>query len=284
MKLELAKEIVLKATDALSKHDDDETSISIRKELRKLKLEEIQVDFASSELMMHEEMELLRKSIEGVPITATNSTNSSVVHSSGSSEKDLAHIKTLEAENVNLRGLLKELKAELLNAGKKSSETSAPPPVPTASAPQTIEVVVPSPELLKQVEDLRKELQEVNQKLADKTRELKDAQKQLNSLSSDSQTRENSVAEQQKEINSLRAELQSVITSSSSSSEENNQLKKQIKELQAELDKEKASAAKKISKAQAVTTELEAKLAENQKKAEKEKEELMEAMAQEVEV
>ena len=60
---------------------------------------------------------------------------------------------------------------------------------------QTIEVQ--SPELLKQVEDLRKELQEANQKLTDKTRELKDTQRQLSSLSSDSQSRENSAAEQQ---------------------------------------------------------------------------------------
>jgi chromosome segregation ATPase len=267
-KLELAKDLVMTATESLSKFDDD-LAFNLKKDLKKLKLDEIRVDFSAAELMMQEEMELLRNSIDGGAIAT-----SAAGGGGGSTEKDIAKIKQLETENVNLRGLLKDLKAELLNAGKKSENGS--PATPTAAAPSTV-VEVDSPALLAEVEKLRSQLGQANQELADKTREL-------NSLSNDSKSRESSTQELQKEIKNLRTELENVNATASSATEDSTALRRQIKDLQAELDKEKASSSKKLTKAQTLATELESKLAESQNKAEKEKEELMEAMAQEVEV
>lgn len=239
--------------------------MALKKDVKKLKLDEIRVDFKSAELMMQEEMELLRHAIDGTASTAEGGGGGG---GGGSSDKNVAKIKQLETENVNLRGLLKDLKAELLNAGKKSDNGSA-------AAAATVEVE--SPELLAEVEKLRNQLREANQELADKTREL-------NSLSSDTKSRESSTQELQKEIKSLRAELENVNATASSATDDSNALRRQIKELQAELEKEKASSSKKLTKAQTLATELESKLKESQTVAEKEKEELMEAMAQEVEV
>jgi chromosome segregation ATPase len=250
---------------------DSELASTLRKDIKKLKLDEIRVDFTSAELMMHEEMELLRNSLDG---------HSGSGHST---DKDLTKLKQLETENLNLRGLLKESKAEMLNFMKKPAESATAAP-PIAGPPVEVQVEVESPALLQEVETLRKELQSVNQQLLDKTRELKEAQRQLTSLSNDTKSKESSSQELQKEINALHAQLDSATASASSASEEASHLKKQLKEALSDFEKERASAAKKLTKAQTHAADLEAKITEQQAKSEKEKEELMEAMAQEVEV
>jgi predicted nucleic acid-binding Zn-ribbon protein len=271
-KLGAAEDTILTAIETISQTNSDLAS-SLRKEIKKLKLDEIRVDFSSAELMMHEEMALLRNSIDSHGLGTSGSANGS--------EKDLAKLKQLETENLNLRGLLKESKAEMLTLLKKPADG------PTAHAtgpPVEVQVEVESPALLQEVESLRKELQSVTQQLTEKTRELKDAQRQLTSLSNDTKSKESSSQELQNQISALHAQLDSAQMSNSSANEEVNQLKKQLKDLQAELEKERASATKKLTKAQAHATDLETKITEQQTKSEKEKEELMEAMALEVEV
>jgi chromosome segregation ATPase len=92
------------------------------------------VDVKSVQLMMHEEMALLRSSLEGdaVTVPAASSTPTATLSVGGdsgvaaaalaSSAAALATSKDavnkLETENTNLRGLLKELKEELLAASK----------------------------------------------------------------------------------------------------------------------------------------------------------------------
>jgi hypothetical protein len=102
----------------------------------------ISVDVKSTQLMMHEEMALIRAAIEEDTRTGTGtSTGSPAQHTAeiantavpplvisdtttGSGKEENASketIEKLETENVNLRGLLKELKEELLMSDKNQS-------------------------------------------------------------------------------------------------------------------------------------------------------------------
>ena len=71
------------------------------------------VDVKSVQLMMHEELAMLRSALEGgdvkVPVAVASTSNGNSEDSAASKEA----ISKLEAENANLRGLLKELKEEL---------------------------------------------------------------------------------------------------------------------------------------------------------------------------
>lgn len=83
------------------------------------------VDVKSVQLMMHEELAMLRSALEGgdvkVPVAVASTSNGNSEDSAASKEA----ISKLEAENANLRGLLKELKEELVISSKSQSDGNA---------------------------------------------------------------------------------------------------------------------------------------------------------------
>lgn len=84
------------------------------------------VDVKSVQLMMHEEMALLRASLEGdsgAPFSALPSASSSPQSPGVASVASMEAISKLEAENANLRGLLKEVKEELVLSSKAQSNS-----------------------------------------------------------------------------------------------------------------------------------------------------------------
>lgn len=82
------------------------------------------VDVKSTQLMMHEEMGILRAAVENGDLKAVTSVTSGGGEDSAASKEA---INKLETENNNLRSLLKELKEELLAtaASKDQSDIAA---------------------------------------------------------------------------------------------------------------------------------------------------------------
>lgn len=216
--MDLAKNLVSKTLDVASEVSSDPTIQSLRKDLKKLKLEDITVDITSTELMMHEEMALLRGAIKGGASVATAVDD---VPNDGASS---ARVKALETENANLRGLLKELKAEL-NSGKRSGSRSASPVNGDSSSAA-------------EVAELQKELR----------------------------TKNDIIATQKAELEALQAAVSSNADASSHAIAQTEASKKKIDELKA------------------ANAELQRRLDEVAAKSTTEKDEFMEAMAQEMEV
>lgn len=198
-----------KTIDVASESSSDPALQSLRKDLKKLRLDDIAVDVTSVELAMHEEMAILRGAIKNGAASVTTGLDD--VGGGDSS----ARVKALESENGNLRGLLKELKAEL-NSGKRSSSRSASP------------VLVDSGDNT----ELQKELQ----------------------------AKDEVIAAQKAEIETLKTGASSAATAANDAS------------------------AKKIKELEVANAELQGRLDEITKKAEKEQNEMMEVMAQEIEV
>mmetsp|Transcript_24427 Transcript_24427/g.35895 ORF Transcript_24427/g.35895 Transcript_24427/m.35895 type:complete len:507 (-) Transcript_24427:905-2425(-) len=269
-KLDHAKGLVQKTLEALSSSTDSDELSDLHKQLQKLHLDDIRVDVSSTELMMHEEMELLRKAINKNTLQPS-SLPSSV--DDGDDSKD-SRVKVLESENANLRGLLKELKAELLNAGKRKDGDS--PSTPVVDSEQSVKQS-------KEIERLKKELDQSKKSLQEKDEEVRAALEEVEALRSSGGNTESALAEHKAEIKALKTEMETLKQSSASGAEETGMLKKQIKELQDAIEDEKKATAEQVSKFNAEKKELEHKLQEVQKAAEQEKDDAMEAMTREIE-
>lgn len=113
-KLEAGTSLVAKAVEMLANTGStkDDKILELRKALKALKLEDIEVDVTSSQLLMSEELALLRNATNGL----TPSQNG------GNSDR----MKGIEAENSDLRGLLEQAKLELSKiSGSSSTSKSA---------------------------------------------------------------------------------------------------------------------------------------------------------------
>ena len=123
-KLKSAKELVNSSLIVLK---NEGASTELINSLAALDIESLlSVDVKSAQLMMHEEMSILRSAIENGKAGAESlpSTPPTGGQDSAASKEAIAQ---LETENSNLRGLLKELKEELLVtvAGKNQSDADA---------------------------------------------------------------------------------------------------------------------------------------------------------------
>ena len=214
--MEFAKSLVVKTVDyATEMNTSDPKWQSLRKDLGKLRLDDITVDVESTELAMHEEMALLRNAVKsGVCSVASD------VDDASSS----ARVKALETENANLRGLLKELKAELNSGRRGGSRSASPSNVPAE--------------------------------------DTSDLQRQL-------KAKDDTIAALRTEIEALRSAASGASASATAA---------------AKLTSEKEQAERRVSELQASTAELTSRLEEVQRKAHADRDELMEAMAQEMEV
>ena len=122
-KLAAGISIVKKAVDLIEKDSKSNPRLDeLKYALSSLKLDEIEVDVQSAQVMMNEELLLLRSSIE-------RGLNGNVATSilppqppATSLAADTTKIKTLESENKELRGLLAEAKKDLEANLKKSGK------------------------------------------------------------------------------------------------------------------------------------------------------------------
>ena len=110
-KLSAARDLVAKAVDATR----DPTLSEIKNALLELRLDEIQVDVTSPQLLFAEDLAALRKLAGG--ITSSNGSGGGVSSGNGG---DPERLHSLESENANLRELLQQARMELMSKGESA--------------------------------------------------------------------------------------------------------------------------------------------------------------------
>ena len=207
-----------------------------------LKLNELEVDVSSTQIMMHEELSILR----GIVDSGVN--NVLKTPSSNNNNSDNPRVQTLETENLSLRSLLQEAQNQLA-----SNKTS----VANNTGNNSI-----SNENKKIIDDLQAKVIHLETQLKDKDSKISakdDELKILKASSSENATAkglEIELLRSQKEVSTLKDQLTSM------SKDFELKLQTKVKELTVLGDK---------------------RVEETQEKAEADKEEMMEALSQEVE-
>lgn len=224
--------LITEGLDILSRNGNGDAKIEhLKNSILALKLEELDVDVSSPELMLKDEIALLRSSVDaGVE---------KIVAATGGSSADGAKLRSLETENKRLRDLLRDAQAEL---GKGSNPLPPAPPDTGASSGRVVELEA----------------------------QLKKKDTQLST--------------QQAEISRLIA--------ASGSSDVTKALEDEIKRLKGQVAALEADNAKAVKDAEARLTArvkeqqeiADKRVAEVENRLEAEKDEMMDAMAQEVEV
>jgi chromosome segregation ATPase len=261
---------VLKSIDLVnsSARNKDQQIDEVRRALQALKLRDLEVDVASTKLQLQQELSTLRTAVDngGVniapPPPAVTNAVSVTAGPAVSLEKDLERIKTLEAENKLCRDQMKDFQTRLTAANDAITKANG-------NAAESAKM---------EIQSLKAEVEELKKTGAAKTAQL--AEKDV------------TIAEHVKKLDALAKENQSKSAADSN--------KEQA--LKAEIDKAKAAVAQLEAKLAASTREWDAKFAgksqelaalgeskarelqELEARLEGEKEEMMEAMAQEIEV
>jgi chromosome segregation ATPase len=252
--VELIKE-ALKLLKASGFRDKDKKINDIYEKIEQLKLEEIEVNLDSAELLMKSEIALLRASVENnqEPTSSTNLINDAQQVTTLNSK-----ITSLEADNKKLRDLLEKAKSELV-AYSKASSAVPPPPSPVATATNQLSSSSNEEDILK-IASLEAVLQDIQAKAAEKDAQFK--RLELICLGYEEEIENHKSLKQSTisaEAGRFKAELDSLQT----------KFENTVKEYENKLNEEKGKSEKSLST-------LEARL-------ETEKEEMMEAMAQEIE-
>lgn len=230
-----------------------------------LKLKDLEVDVNSTKLTLQEELSTLRASIDNGGVIAKQGVTAPpppVTSNTGSNAKDLEKIKLLEAENKTMREQLKDSQSRLDAANDAIAKASG-------NAAESAKMEIQS--LKKQLEDSKKDITSRDSQIIEKDNTISSHLKKIDSLTKDAQTK--NAADSSKE-KALQADIEST--------------KATIAQLEAKLT---ASTKEWESKVNAKSQELlqlsESKAQELralEERLEAEKEEMMEAMAQEIEV
>lgn len=230
--------------ELISRHNSDARISSIKNAISSLNIGELDCDVDSLQILMRQELDIIRQSIDGNVVQAqmsVSSTSAPASASSVSSSEDIAKLKALEAENSHLRDLLKEAQNSLAK-----STTRAPPPPPVVVAPS--------------IPDQSAELQA----------NLSRLQGQLLQKESDMSSVSKSWEVEKAKVSALQSELAKA--------------KSDISNLEKDLARARREADERLaSKTTELTEVANKRVAEAESRLEAEKEEMMDAMAQEVE-
>eukprot|EP01035_Chromulina_nebulosa_P031597 gene31597-42136_t len=124
-KLSAGAALVSKTLEIISSSDPQNAKLKeLKGSLSALKLAEIEVDVNSAQLMMKEEIAMLKAALENsenAPIGSLVKINKTVSSSSASDEKAL---RALEEENTKLRDLLREAQQEIVNLNSSISSSN----------------------------------------------------------------------------------------------------------------------------------------------------------------
>ncbi len=269
-KISAAILLVNEGVDLITSNNDPRVQ-SIKKSIVSLRIEDLDTDVSELQYMMREELEILRGHVEGKGITVNSVPNTSTPSSDSSSllsnSVDTGKLRALEAENTNLRELLKE--AQL--AQTKALSRSVPPLPPVVSSPAPVTNVYPSGltdkvgSLQAQVALLGTQLEEKNAALAKTQVTLDKTQGALIAVEA------RAAASEADAVKSVQSEM--------------TRIKAEVSGLEKEVQRTKKAGDDRLSARTAELTEAaKQQVAEVERKREAEKEEMMDALTQEVEV
>lgn len=281
-KLEAAKKLTERAISALKASGHADTCRSLEEDYMRLDLNDLVVDVTSTQLQLHAELATLRNSIEGGEPTT----------SSRSDKADGAladRVKHLETENQNLRGLLKESKAELLQLSKKQSSHGSHSHNSASSASEessALQAKVRAHEdtiekLKKQVGELTRDRDEA----VSSRNKLEAALAESRSNSTQSESVANTLVEREEEIRALKESIAKTQASDNLKDKSVAQLQDKIAELEKALTQLQEAHKAELHERDDISKHiLREKLNEAEAKHQKEKESMIDAMAQEVTV
>jgi hypothetical protein len=262
-KLSTGVRIVNRAVEYLAKSGNDKNAVELKNALSALKLSDIEVDVNSVQIMLHEEISMLRGAIDFTE------------HPSGSSSVDLAKLKQLQAENTRL--------TTELNAKMSAAPVLPPaPPAGNSAAEQELKRVTAELDRLKtgqldqvsvgkaEITSLQIQITELNKKLQQSASELAQRESTIaGHLQTIDKLNKRTSEDQQDKV--LKSEVVAAKT-------EIAELTSRIKQVESQAE------ATLRSKLEEVAARAASELSQERKRLETEKDELMEAMAQEVEV
>lgn len=276
-KIEDAVSIVTEGIELMKENGVKNSKVSeLKKSLAILKLDELDVDVSSHQIMMREEMDILRKNIDDM-------INGVSGNSSNLSTNDIGtRTQALENENSNLRELLKEAQSALLTKSNSENNLSAMPPTPPSGNSDS------SAQLLSQVSSLQAELLKKDKDYKQKEKEFqKEKEKEFQTQSA---SFENQNKDKDLKIKNLQSDLSKLLAAHEADdsvrvlSVENTKLKTQVATLEKDIIKMKQDFEKVLqSKISEMNKTADKRVSEVEKRLEAEKEEMMDAMAQEVE-
>ena len=240
---------------------------NIKRDVAALKIEELNVDTSTYEILMREEVEILSRSLNGqLPQTAVPPATPVVVAPTAAVAEapvDSQRTRALEAENSNLRELLKVAQTELTKSQQLLVQTKAAAAATGAPLP-------PPPPDTTALDNLQAKYQALMSKFAEKEGELAAAKATISERDGDI-SRITARAQEADLARTLQVEVATV--------------KAEVANLQKELIKTKKEAEEKLSaKTRELTQDANYRVAEVEKKLDEAREEMMDAMAQEVEV
>lgn len=286
--------IVQKSIDLLIARGGKDSQLEeLRRALQALKLKELEVDVASTELLLHEELATLRHAVDNGGGKTSNQSVAASPPASGPSPEDLEKLKKfeadskkfeaeskkfeseskkLEAENKTLREQLKDTEARLTESSNAIAKANG-----NASELANSEIK----SLKSQIDALKRDVSTKEAQNSEKDSAIAASAKTIATLTSDAQARSASESNKEQslrgEVDKVRVELQQA----------ESKLATNNKDWE---DKIAASNRTWEAKVAATTVELNrvaadkaTALQEQEARLEAEKEEMMEAMAQEIE-
>eukprot|EP01038_Epipyxis_sp_PR26KG_P012420 gene12420-16657_t len=279
-KLSAGISLVSKAADYLNKVGETQKTKELRSALNSLNLHEIEVDVSSTQVILLEEVSLLRGSIaagltkfglnDQVSPTANNNVanNNNNNNNIQSSAEDLKKIEILEKENKNLRELLTEAQKQLTNSTSTQASNNA-----VASSAAASEI--------NSLQDLLKSVQSEVETQKEKNKQLTS---QLNDANSTLQANNNLVASKSQAESNLTKSMNEAQENEKKLKTEIERLKSKIVQLEQQVTwNNKDAEAKLAAKIDELNKASELKVKEVEGRLEAEREEMMEAMTQEIE-
>eukprot|EP01041_Mallomonas_annulata_P000189 gene189-331_t len=259
---------------------EDSTLHDIEIALANLKLEELDVDYTNSELMLRDELLTLSNAVwnpDALKLPLPNAPTTS-----GGNDRSAS----LEAENANLRGLLAEAKGEILAKEKQLTELASKPVMPPAPPSNAA-----NPANDAEINTLKSEINSLKSEIKTLTTKLSEKDSELSSNLSTLSNKDSIITSKETEISSLTAKLNDISVAAAGSAAgvantqaEVNKLQGEISELNKTIEKIKIESKQALEKQAAEFKDAEEKnLKELEIRHEAEKDELTEAMAAEVE-
>lgn len=217
-----------------------------------LDLESLNADVGTFQIMMGDEISLLRNSIDGKAVAAPAAPSVG----NGANKANDERVRALEADNTKLRGLLKQAQEEISRLQNEASSHVAPPRPPDDSAQVKAEFAAFKAATAKR----EAELLQQSEAAAD---------------AAVARTMDGEVAKVKKDLNAVNAEL----------AKTKKEMDDKLKAKNAELAKlKKDSDDRYNAKVNQLNEEANRRVAEVETRLEAEKEGMIDAMAQEVEV
>lgn len=293
--------LIRRVLDILDESNIDNPQIpQIRSGIEELKLQDLHVDPSSAQLMLHDELSLLRKSVNFHLLDITGKSNdissSSGTNSANGFDPEMEKkVIALESENSNLKADIKRLNFQLeSNVAKPEAGVAAPSQQITINNAEMVEMKSKldtlqgeNARLLSQIEQLKNDVSAssstLNTAKSTDSAEINRLKGVIDGLNAKIEQKDEAIRKFESEISSIKTDLNAASSSTSSTQSELQKSREQIKLLEKKLVDEANKAQTLLAnRTKELEEESDRKIKDLEARLETEKEEMMDAMSQEI--